>query len=354
MTMKSVCQFVLSLAALQYFGIALADDVTQQPVTDEFIKHPFTIETSEGTVTAIKPDIGPIEQQSINFTFNWNDQATFADNTKKISELEKFIASIDDLPKHPEREQQALGSLLSNLGSYYTHIARDPDSAIAKLTLAASLLNTKEEKAWNDNQLAYAYAQKYAISKQPVYKEKSLFYANKVLSILYPNQQNKIVAFAYGIKGLLDSDDKNYAEAEKYFTQSLHIYEQLPHGKDDQYARIKNRLANTIIDQNGRDVEGLTLLQDVKKYWATRGTVKQNPYAARNMVALGHAYLKTGNAKAARDELKASIAIYKNIYGANSMLLVKPYQLLAQAYRKLGSLEQASALVKKANEIINA
>ena len=345
MTVKSFIRFVFCLALLSLIKFTHADEV---------IKRPFSIETEKETVMAVKPDLGPIEEQDKKFNFDWNQQTTIAANLKQIQSVEKFIASIDDASKLNKYERDALGNLLYKLGTFYSHVARDPNSAIAKLTLAAPFLTSKEAKAWNDSQLAYAYELKYASDLQPTDKEKALYYTNKVLSERYPRTKNKIVAFAYCVKGLIESDEKDYVEAEKHLRTALATYDAASGSKDNQYARTKNRLATTILDQHGRDQEALTMLKQVKKYWIANGQINHDPYAARNLLSLGHAYLKTGNAKAARDEFKTAIAIYKYVYGTNTMLLVKPYQLLAEAYRKLGSIDQASAYDKKASDIISA
>lgn len=213
---------------------------------------------------------------------------------------------------------------------------------------------TKEEKAWNDNQLALAYEQRYTVSKQSADKEKSLYYTNQVLSQLYPKAKNKITAFANCVKGLISSDDKNYIQAENQFKTALAIYDSIPNSKDNQLARIKNRLADAMMDQPNRQKEAIAMMIEVKRYWAQQGSVQQNPYAARNLISLGHAYLKTGNPKAARDQFKIAVNTYKNVYGEKSPRLAKAYQSLAESYRKLGSQEQATVYDKKAQSVLSA
>jgi tetratricopeptide (TPR) repeat protein len=220
------------------------------------------------------------------------------------------------------------------------------------MNFAEKLLTNKEDKAWNYNHLAYAYEQKFAASNLAVDKNKSLYYTHQVISTLYSDKPNKEVAFAYCVKGLVLNDAKDYGQAEKSFKTALAMYEAMPDGKDDQYARAKNRLANIILDQNGRDNEALVMLQQLKTYWKTKSGTVRNPYAARNLISLGQAYLKIGNAYAARDEFDSAIRIYTNIYGNNSSLLAKPYQLLSDAYKKLGDAEQASFYERKVRKLL--
>ncbi len=345
MTLKSFVQVTMLTSLFSVPALAATEDNN--------LKGSFRIESQNETVVAIKKDITPLEEKDKQFNFDWNNYTTIAANKNNIGQVEIFIAQINDVSKLSKPEQKALASLLYKLGTYYTHVARDSNSSITKLTTATPFLNSKEEKAWNANQLAYAYEQRYSSSKLAADKEKSLFYANKVLTQLYPNEKNSITAFANCIKGLLEGDDKNYAAAEKYFQTALAIYDLSPKKHDNQYARIQNRLANAMLDQ-ARNEEAIALLKQVKKYWSQQGHLSQSPYAARNMLSLGHAYLKTNNPKAACEEYKTAVAIYKNIYGSKSTLLVKPYQALAESYRKIGSLEHASAFDKKAKDLAKA
>ena len=91
---------------------------------------------------------------------------------------------------------------------------------------AKLLLTAQDDKAWTFNQLAYAYEQKFAQTNRSDYKETALHYANKVIA-LNRQQQNKQVAFAYCIKGLIANDVRNYPEAETHFEKALAIYENI-------------------------------------------------------------------------------------------------------------------------------
>jgi hypothetical protein len=272
-----------------------------------------------------------IQQHEKDFNFDWNNFATIAPGKAKIGKTEAFLNTITDYSHLNKADRQALGKLYYKLGTYYTHVTRESDLAIFKMNLADAFLKEKQDKAWNYNHLAYAYEQKFAASGKTSDKENALEYVNKVIAGLYSNAKNKETAFAYCVKGLVLNDAKNYLLAELSFRLALKMYESLPDGKDDQYARAKNRLANIILDQNGRDKEALVMLEQLKQYWLAKGNIGQDPYAARNFISLGQAYLKTGQKQAARNELNHAVAIYKNVYGEDSTLLAKPYQLLAEA-----------------------
>lgn len=286
-----------------------------------------------------------------NFNFNWDNYKTVQANMLKVNRTEKFVDSIQNVSALNAVDREALAKLLYKLGTYYTHVSRQPDLAIAKLTLAGTLFTDKNEIAWNDNHLAYAYELKYAKSGVNSDKEKSLAYVNKVVNEIYPNVKNKQVAFAYCVEGLVFNDAKEYPQAEASYKAALKIYDMHINGQDDQYARTKNRLAKTILDQNGREEEALRLLLQLNRYWAAKGDISRDPYAARNDLYLGEAYLKIQKAKLASDQFKKAIAIYKNIYGENSVLLAEPYQWLAQAYKSMGDDKQAEIYQQRGAEL---
>lgn len=318
------------------------------------LQHDFSIKSEKETVTAITSDPGPIEELEKKFDFDWNQHETIASNKTKINDIETFLSSIHDVSKLIPEEQLALGRLFYKLGTYYTHVSREPDLAIARLTIASALLTQSEEKAWNDNHLAYAYEQKYASSLSSSNRKKTFYYINKVISKTTPQPRDKIHAFAYSIKGLVHNDAKQYALAITNFKLALAIHAAIPNSLDEHYVRTKNRLANALIGKEGHDKEAIAMLKQVERYWLAKGDLKAHPFGARNLLSLGQAYLKIGKPKAALREVKSAIDIYKSFYGANSVLLVKPYQLLAQAYKKIGNFNQASAYEQKAISINSA
>ncbi|VVC76593.1 hypothetical protein AQUSIP_19150 [Aquicella siphonis] len=289
-----------------------------------------------------------LSQVEKEFAFNWNDYSTIPAAKARIAKTEGFLNAIQDFSHLNAQDTAALGKLYYKLGTYYTHVTRESDLAIHKLQLADAFLTTKQDKAWNNNHLAYAYEQKYAASGNASDRENALRYANKVITQLYSNAKNREVAFAYCVKGLVMNDAREFPLAEMHFKTALDIYESMPGGKDDQYARAKNRLAHIILDQNGRDKLAVAMLEQLKQYWMDKKNIGSDPYAARNFISLGQAYLKTGRIKAAQNEFDRAVRIYEKVYGANNPLLAKPYQLLAETYKNQGRLKQAALYEKRA------
>lgn len=293
-------------------------------------------------------DIQPFEK---TFNFDWNNHLTIEASSKKVVTIETFLQTNSDYSKLSSDDRQALGKILTKLGAYYAHILKRTDLAIEKIKLADSLLINKQEKAWNYDNLAYAYALKYADTDEAEDKDKSLYYSDKVITTLYHDKENKSVAFAYCVKAMVQNNAQDYATAESNFKKSLSIYETIPDGKDEQYARAKNQLANFMLEQNNQDKTAVSVLEELKQYWQKQGKMDTNPYAARNLISLGQAYLKTGDAKEACTSFNEAIAILQKVYGNDSPLLVEPYQDLADTYEQLGDETQVQAYLQKANQV---
>ena len=164
------------------------------------------------------------------------DEASSSLARYKAAKTEAFLKSITDYSHLNRKESQALGKLFYKLGTFYTHVAHEPDLAINKMILADAFLTDKKDKAWNYNHLAYAYEQKFAAYKQDSDKEHATAYLNKVIANLYANAKTKEVAFAYCVKGLLLKDEKYDLLAELSFRISTEIYQSLP-----DTARYKNK-----------------------------------------------------------------------------------------------------------------
>jgi tetratricopeptide (TPR) repeat protein len=347
MTLKSVIRFGVTMALLSSAMLAFAADQQEPPVAKN-------LEIQSDKI--YDPDhlsLDSIQSYSKKFTFDWNDYSTIEPNKKQIEEIAAFLKATkpEAYAKLNAADKQTLGKLFYKLGTYYTHVARQPDEAIASMERADTLLTSMEDKAWNDNHLAYAYEQKYAVSDEDADQDKALTYTDKVITKLYHGAKNKEVAFAFCVEGLVQNDAADYAQAETSFKTALAIYEHIPYGLDDQYARAKNRLANIILEVDGRDKEAIAILEELKKYWQTKDNDSHNPYAARNLISLGQAYFKVGNVNDARDQFTKAISIYQTVYGNNNKLLVEPYQLLADTYKKLGNQNLADAYEKKANAL---
>ena len=352
MTLKSVIRFGLTAALLSNTLVTLATVATDP--TDPPIAKNLEIQTD----TIYDPDhlsLASIQTYSKNFTFDWNHYSTIETNKKKVEEIEAFLKTtpLDAYAKLNTPDQRALGTLLYKLGTYYTHVTRQPDQAIEIMELANTLITNKEEKAWNYNHLAYAYEQKYAAADDNADHEKVLFYTDKVITKLYHNAKNKQVAFAFCVEGLVQDDAGEFTQAEDSFKTALRMYETIPNGKDEQYARAKENLATILLDQDGHDQEAIAMLEESKHYWETKDNYNHNPYAARNLISLGEAYFKVGKAQDARDQFTKALAIYQTFYGHDNRLLIEPYQLLSDSYQKLGDEKLAKTYEKMADALDN-
>jgi tetratricopeptide (TPR) repeat protein len=302
-------------------------------------------------VAANKP-VSPVQEHENAFNFDWNKYSTATDNRAMLAQAETFLKEHPDLfAGLPAADQAAMGKLLYKLGTYYTHISRQSDLAIADLERASPLLKDTKAQAWNYNHLAYAYEQKFADGGKIADKTAALGYTHKVIAELYPHTVNSEVAFAFCVEGLVYNDAKDFPQAERRYKQALAFYEKIPGGKDDQYARAKNRLANIILDENNHDQLALAMLLQVKHYWMLQGDLAKHPYAARNFITLGQAYLKTGATQSAQAEFNDAIAIMETVYGKDNKQLIKPYLLMAEAYKRIGNETGAALYKKKAEEI---
>jgi tetratricopeptide (TPR) repeat protein len=324
---------------------------TEAPAPEAPVKELLLEADANANKAMIVEDHSIIQKYAANFTFDWNQYESIPANKKQLAEIENGLVKIQKFSNLTSAEQQSLGKLLYKLGTYYTHVSREPDLAIQRLNLAESMVKDKETLAWIDNHLAYAYEEKYATDREAADREKALSYSNKVINTLYPNQKNKVVAFAYCVKALTEDEAQDYSAAETSFKTALNIYDTLPNGKDDQYARSQNRLADIILNQDGRDQEAIALLKQLQTYWQGKGDISHNPYAARNLLSLGRAYLKIGDTTAAQNSFKSALDIYTNVYGAKSKMLSLPYQQLSLAYARAGQQKLAQAYKREVSKL---
>lgn len=345
MKIRPAISYSLTIGLLGLSLCALADEPATTFAKELIIK-------AGNDVIVPDVDLEIIKKCAKNFDFDWGNHATISTNKKTVDEVDSHIKKDNDFSKLQKEEKETVGKFLYKVSTYYTHILHQPDIAIANLTVADALLTDPKDKVWNYNQLAYAYEQKFAATGNEADKFKAFEYINKVVYEIDRDKKNKEVAFAYSVQGLVQADAKDYTQAELSHQKALAIYESIPNGKDEHYIRIKNRLAQTLINQGGHDREAIALLEESKKDWQKYGDISADPYAATNLTLLGEAYLKTGKNQAAQTELTQAINIYKNIYGANSVRLAEPYRLLADSYERLGNKQEAQAYSKKASAII--
>lgn len=291
------------------------------------------------------PDILSLDSvkfYSQKFNFDWNDIRTLASNKKTIVTLENFIKTEPLIGQLNADDKEAYARMLYKLGTYYTHISKEPARAIPILSIALPLLHSASDKAWTQNHLAYAYEQLYAQSKHTEDHQQAIRYMTPVMQA-DKHSQAKAIAFAYRTQGLLQRDDKNYTQAE----DSLKIALRLHTARDTQYARTKHCLSEVLLTMDHHDVEALHDLQGIDQYWHKQPLYNQNPYAAHNLVVLGKGYIKVNQYPDAANVIERAIKTYQHVYGERSRMLAEPYELLAQVYQKLNNTKLAHASRKK-------
>lgn len=341
-----------------FYGIALTLLSVAPPTFADDLKTPATNLVIEKNDIYI-PEVREREERHIvlqsldkKFNYDWNKFNTIANSHQYAKDVDRYIQKLDPQKDLNTEDYPTFANLLHKLGTYQAHVSHTADPAIDKLSSAEPLLSAKEMKAWNYNHLAYAFEKRYVETRLTADKEKSLYYTSKVID-LYPKEENRQVAYAYFIKGLVKHDAQEDDEAEKYFNLSLATYEKIPQGKDDQYTRVKTRLAETKLEQGDQDSEAIALLEQVNQYWQAKGHTEENPFAAKALLLLGQAHLNTGNTKLAQEEINKAINTYQHIYGKDNERLAKAYELLSESYIKAGdqnlaeTYQQKAALVNK-------
>ena len=284
--------------------------------------------------------------------FSWEDSKTIPTHSQlKTLEAAALTSQLNKqtMAELSNQEKYDLAEINLKLGMYYTHVLKNPDLAINKLSIANQLLKKAKAKAWIFNHLAYAYELKYAETKNSDDKRSALYFSNKVIS-KFPPDSNE-VAFAYSVKGLVANDAYDYTNAEKNFLTALTIYEKNAATQTEPYIRSKNRLASIILDQHGREQEVLSMLTPLKRYWMNQKNFAHNPYAARTFITIGQAYLKIGKGKSATLNFKKALNIYARHYGESSTQLFKLYDLLAQSYKLQGKNKLAAKYTRKLAEL---
>lgn len=346
MRVKSILQLGFSIAVFSIPVFSFAENARPQSVAPEFI-----IEANKVYVPEPKDTLA-LQSHLKDFDFDWGNYTTIASNKNKMTDLELFIKQYTDPTKLDKAAQELLGNLLYKMGTFYAHVTEEPDFAIAKMDMADKLLTVKNDKIWNEDHLAYAYEQKYALTREASARESALEYSNKVITEL-GDTKSKEVAFAYMVKGLIQNDEMDYAGAKVDFGKALTMYDALPNDKDDQYAQMKNRYAMSLLQQNSKNPEALALLEQLNTYWQTKADADHNLYAAKTLLSLSQAYLDNDNAKAAKESLLKVVYIYENVYGPNNNKLVTPYLLLAATYKKLNEQKLAMVYQEKAQALLN-
>lgn len=349
--MMKIRTYLAISAAVLLLGLSgYVNSESQNNVQDDTVAKTLVIQTDK-IFDPDKLSVDSLQEYDKNFKYDWNNFSNIEVDRKKITDIENFIANFpsDDIKKLSPEDKTALARLSYKVGSYYTHVTRQPDEAIKHLALADEYLVSKADRAWNYNQLAYAYEEKFALTEDEMDEKKGLDYVRKV-RLLYPRMRNQQIAFICCVQGLFQNDAKDSKEAETTLKNALAIYETIPGGKSDQYMRYKADLAAIMLTNDEND-EALSMLQELKQYWIHKGKLETNPYAAVSLLTLSQVYLKLNKIKEAQQELAQVISIYQNIFGNDSELLVQPYQLLADSYRSLGNQQLADEYQVKANMV---
>lgn len=286
-----------------------------EPKKDEQVAKNLVIEENDIYVPEVRlreERHKQLAQFDKDFTFDWHEPNLTTDDEKKIEVIEAFFQKIEK-PTDPveldEADQELMGTLSYRIGTYYLYVYHHGEPAISHLEIAESLHKQQEAKAWDNNQLAYAYREKYHVTREKADREKALYYASKVIA-LYPNTKNKTVAFAYTTKGLIHDSADDFKMAEAHLKTALSIYETLPNGKDEQYAHTKIHLAGLLLKlDDGRDVEAINMLQEAKEDLMLNNS--------SDLFSLGKPYLETSYPKQAKIVLSQTLAQKSNFFAIN-------------------------------------
>lgn len=244
------------------------------------------------------------------FDFNWKNYSVSNIDKNKVTDIESYLKTIDPRKPLSADDKNALGTLLFKLGAYYSHVEQNPDLAIQKFNQVNNFLTARNEQSNLHTQLAYAYAEKYSKSRNPQDKQLALDHANKTIHYQTSSRHDYNIGLAYTAQAIVRFNDDE--QTPTYSTQTVAQLEQLD------------------------------------KYWQSNADYNKNPYAARNLLALGRAYLRADNSRQANQDLLKAVAIFEKCYGNKSNRLVEPYELLADSYAQLFDDQQAEFYLQKA------
>lgn len=332
-----------AMALLLLSRLAIASDI---PSGTQFVVQADQVVISPHSIGST------FEQANKAFTYDWTQYTSIAANQKKVPEVEALLNKHSNLNSLPPAEQQQVAELSFKLGAYYISTGRT-DLAVPELEIADKLFTQPADKAKTYNQLALAYERNFATSKDPADFAKAITLTNKVLHDIYPGVKNADTAFAYSIQGLVQNNAGQMAAAEHSFKQAVMIYASLPSNMNELIARAKNKYAAILLTRTDKEkeAEAILHLEQAKAFWMAQENFYQTPYAARNFLTLGKAYLKTGNAQGACNEANRALPIYKSIYGMNNVMLEQPYRILTVCYAKIGDTKMSETYKAKLAEL---
>jgi tetratricopeptide (TPR) repeat protein len=272
--------------------------------------------------------------------FDWNDVTTIQLFEKSLVERKKALKEIaNTLALINDTELLEFAELLLEIGTYFNHVKRDPESALEYLSLAETIFKNHSVSrpislAWTANHIAYSYQQSMAAKKKQYdaavtqrnegaieamggsqRNEQAAVEAyrrnEQVISgakeILERNEKDileicrqlihefekarddasvRVKAFAYCIKANIQSTVGKTDEAIASYRKALDLYESI--GRfDDQYARVTTRYAALLIERPDPE----KVFSQLSEYWNANKDA-HHPYPARFFYTYGKFLLK--------------------------------------------------------------
>jgi tetratricopeptide (TPR) repeat protein len=285
-----------------------------------------------------------------DFTFDWNDYHTLADNENKVALIKKILARMpgQEIFKLNDREKQAYGQLLYKIGAYEVHIQSNQAEALKTLLQAKEFLTAPAELAWVDNHIVFCYQKdvyKLNAQIQQLHKttntEAALVVddttvtlqnlrenrntiaasAQTLCSDIINNFENelsgekldnvKIIAFAFCILSFTQYESDRRQEGIISLSHAIDLYRQYKLENDgDQFARAYNRLAN-MFEENNRMDEAKSVYEELALHWATHSDAQANPQKAKFNDSYSIYFEKSGDLNAALTQSKEAYAIRK-------------------------------------------
>lgn len=293
------------------------------------------------------------EEANKAFNYDWTQYSSIKANQGKVEAVNSLVNKIKNPAKLDPKQRQFAGELILKLGAFYINTGR-PELALPLFEKAQAYLTTPADQATLANLIAFTHERDFATSHD--LKEMPLILANtnKVIQQIFPNTKNDAVAFAWCIQGLAYNQAGDMKQAEACFTNAVGTYNALTDNFTEMSARARNKLAAILLTQPGHAREAIQLLEPAKAFWVTQTNLLETPYAARNFITLGKAYLQINETKPACDEFSRALVIYKNFYGITNLLLIEPYRLLSRCNKQLGDLNAAATYQAEIDKLKDA
>ncbi len=284
-----------------------------------------------------------------DFTFDWNDSLTLADNEKKVALIKTTLARMPhhQILKFNANDQRAFGQLLYRLGAYEVHIQSNQEEAIRFLNSAKTLLTTPMDLGWVDNHLAFCHqrnvfklnaqikqfqpnaqteitlgANESSVTLEDLQAQRDL--AARATLVIYRtiieryNKKEfsaeivdniKIGAFAFCILSYTKYETEEQFVGLTVLIETIKLYREYGLQNDgDQFARALNRLAN-IFEENNRMEEAKAAYEELAALWDNRTAATANPHKAKFHDSYSSYFEKTGDVNAALAQSRAAYSI---------------------------------------------